>query len=54
LWLSIVAVSPFHLIRFFFLGIETLFAIGDKVVKIEHSRVKSKVLMWRLGRNVDG
>jgi hypothetical protein len=47
-------VSPFHLVRFFFLGIETLLAVGDKMVKIEHSRVKSKALVWRLGRNVNG
>jgi hypothetical protein len=30
-----------------------LFLVGDKVVRIEHSRVKSKVLMWRLGKDVD-
>jgi hypothetical protein len=31
-----------------------LFVVGDKVVRIEHSRVESKALVWRLGRNVDG
>jgi hypothetical protein len=54
IWLPIAAISPFHLVRLFFLGIKLLFVVGDKVVRIEHSRVKSKALMWRVGRNVDG
>ncbi len=44
----------FSLSKSFFLEIEMLFVVGDKVVRIEHSRVESKALVWRLGRNVDG
>jgi hypothetical protein len=44
----------FHLVRLFFLGIKMLFVVGEKVVRIEHSKVKSKAWVWRLGRNVDG
>jgi hypothetical protein len=40
--------------KFFFPGIDVLFIIGDKVVKIEHTIVEYKVLVWRLGRNSDG
>jgi hypothetical protein len=54
LWLSIAVVSSSHQVRFFFPGIDTLFVVGDKVVKIEHSGVESKVLMWRLGRYANG
>jgi len=53
LWLPIATVSPSNRIRFFFLGIHNLFDGGDKVVKIEHSRVESKALIWRLGINVN-
>jgi hypothetical protein len=31
-----------------------LFSIDDKIVKIEHSRMESKALVWQLGRNFDG
>jgi len=31
-----------------------LFVVGDKVVRVEHSGVESKVLVWRLGRKNDG
>ncbi len=41
IWLPIATVSPFHLVRLFFLGIKMLFVVGDKVVRIEHSKVKS-------------
>jgi hypothetical protein len=45
----------YHLITklgFFFLGIDVSFVIGDKVVKVEHVGVKSKVLVWRLGKKM--
>jgi hypothetical protein len=28
-----------------------MFVVGNKVFEIEHFRVKSKALVWRLGRN---
>ncbi len=31
-----------------------LFVAKDKVVKVEHTRAKSKVFMWRLGKKSDG
>jgi hypothetical protein len=54
LWLPIATVSPFHKITSFFLGINVLFVVGDKVIRIEHYGVESKTLVWRLGRNAKG
>jgi hypothetical protein len=54
LWIPIVTSSSFHHVRFFILGIYVVFAIGDKIIRIEHSRVESKILVWRLGRNTNG
>jgi hypothetical protein len=31
-----------------------LFVAKDKVVKVEHTKAKSKVLVWRLGKKSDG
>jgi hypothetical protein len=44
LWIPIATSSPFHHVRFFILGIDVLFAIGNKIIRIEHSRAKSKVM----------
>jgi hypothetical protein len=52
--LLIATISPSHIIILFLPGIDVLFVVGDKVVKIEHYGVKSKVLVWRFGRNVEG
>lgn len=54
LWLPIAAISPSHIIILLLLGIDVLFVVGDKVVRIEHYGVELKVLVWRLGRNVEG
>jgi hypothetical protein len=53
LWLLMAILSPHHKVRFFFLGIDVLFNAKDKVVRIEHVGVKSKVLVWRLGKKSD-
>jgi hypothetical protein len=36
--------------RVFFIGIDKLFTVRDKVIRIEHTRVEFKALVWRLGR----
>jgi hypothetical protein len=41
-------------VRVFFLGVDKLFDVGDKVVQVEHSNIESKALVWRLGRNLEG
>jgi hypothetical protein len=41
-------------VRFFFLGLDKLFDVGDNVVRVEHSNIESKALVWRLGRNLEG
>ncbi len=44
----------FDKVRFFFLRVDKLFDVGDKVVQVEHSNIEFKGLIWRLGRNLEG
>jgi hypothetical protein len=53
LWLHVADVSPHHKIKFFFLGIDVLFNVKDKVVKVEQVEVETKVLVWSLGKKSD-
>ncbi len=39
--------------RFILPRIDKLFTNGDKIVKLEHIGIESKILVWRLGRKVD-
>lgn len=54
LWVHAIVAFLHHQIRFFLPSIDMLFASGNRVVKIEHSSVESKVLVWRLGRRING
>jgi hypothetical protein len=38
-------------VRFFFLGSDEFFVVGNKVVKVKHIGEKSKALVWRLGKD---
>jgi hypothetical protein len=48
LWIHIVVISPHHKVRFFFPKINELFAIRNKVIRVEHIGEESKALVWRL------
>jgi hypothetical protein len=54
LWIPITNVSIHHKIRFFLLGIERLFVVGDKVVRVEHTSEESRISVWRLGKDYEG
>jgi hypothetical protein len=54
LWILITIVSPHHKVRFFLLGVGELFFVGDKVMWVEHTRKKFKILVLRLGKDFEG
>jgi hypothetical protein len=37
LWIPKSPVSPNHFLRFYILGVEDLFQVGDRIVRVEHS-----------------
>jgi len=39
-------VSPDHFIRLYIPGVEDLFAEGDRLVRIEHSGFRSRIIIW--------
>jgi len=54
LCVPIATISPHHKVWLFFPIVDELFVIGDKVVKVEHTNVKSRTLVWKLGRYSKG
>jgi len=54
LWIPITTVLLHHKIRFFPSRIEGLFIVGNKVVRVEHIVEKSRILVWRLGKDSKG
>jgi hypothetical protein len=46
-WIPSSLISPNHFIRFFILGVEDLFLAKDWILKVENSRMKSRLISWR-------
>ncbi len=51
LWIRKSSVSPNHFIRFYIPGVEDLFQDGDLIVRVEHSRLRSRLISWRVWRD---
>ncbi len=52
LWLLVATMSSHHQVKFFFPQIDVLFVVKDKVVKVEHFGVESKVLCGDWGKKM--
>ncbi len=53
-WIPRSEASPDHFIRLYVPGVEDLFAEGDRLVRIEHSGFRSRIISWGIWRNKAG
>jgi hypothetical protein len=51
IWVPKSVVSPNHFTKFYILGVEDLFQVGDHLVRVEHSGSRSHVISWRIWRD---
>jgi hypothetical protein len=54
IWIPKAATSPNHFVRLFIRGIENLFQAGDRLLRVEHSGSRSRLISWTIWRNKDG
>jgi len=54
IWIPKVVVSPNHFARFYILGVEILFQIGNRLVRVEHAGSRSHLISWRVWRDPEG
>ncbi len=47
-------VSPNHFVRLFIPGIEDLFQVGDRLIRVQHSGSRSRLINWRIWRTQEG
>ncbi len=52
IWILHFVRSPNHFTKFFMLGIEVLFQVDDKILRIEASGLPSQLVCWRFWQNV--
>jgi hypothetical protein len=54
IWIPKSVVSPNHFARFYIHGVEDLFQTGDRVVKVEHVRSRSRLISLRIWHDPEG
>jgi hypothetical protein len=51
IWVPKLAVSPNHFVKLYIPGVEDLFQDGDRLLRVEHSGSRSRLISWRIWRN---
>jgi hypothetical protein len=54
IWVPKLAVSPNHFVRLYIPDVEDLFQVGDRLLRVEHSRLRSRLISRRIWRNQEG
>ncbi len=54
IWVPKSATSPNHFTRLFIPGIKDLFQEGDRLIRVEHSGSRSRLISWRVWRTQAG
>jgi hypothetical protein len=50
IWVPKLAASANHFVRLYILGVEDLFQVGDRLIRVEHSGLSS-FISWRIWHN---
>ncbi len=54
IWIPKSAVSPNHFVRLYIPGVEDLFQEGDRLLRVEHGRSRSRLISWKVWRSKEG
>jgi hypothetical protein len=51
IWIPKIVASPNHFVRLYIPGVEDLFQVGDRLLRVEHSGSRSRLISWKIWRN---
>ncbi len=54
IWIPKLEVSPNHFARLYIPGVEDLFQQGNRLIRVEHSGSRSRLISWRIWWNQEG
>ncbi|CAM6073750.1 unnamed protein product [Sphagnum tenellum] len=54
IWIPSSEVSPNHFVRLYIPGVQDLFQVGDRLLRVEHSGSRSRIISWRIWQDQEG
>jgi hypothetical protein len=51
IWVLKSPVSPNHFSRLYIPGVEDMFEVGDRIIRVEHGGSRFRLISWRVWRN---
>jgi len=51
IWIPKLDVSPNHFVRLYIPGVEDLFQVGNRLLRVEHRGSSFRLISWRIWRN---
>jgi hypothetical protein len=54
IWIPRSEVSPNHFVKLYIPGVEDLFQEGDRLLRVEHSGSRSRLISWRVWLGQEG
>ncbi len=54
IWVPKLVVSPNHFVKLYIPSVEDLFQVRDRLLRVEHSGSRSRLMSWRIWQNQEG
>jgi len=54
IWIPRSEVSPNHFVRLYVHGVQDLFQVGDRLLRVEHNGSRSRIISWRIWQDREG
>ncbi len=53
IWVPKSTPSTNHFPRFYIRGVEDMFQVGDRIIRVEHGGMRSQMISWRVWRDIE-
>jgi hypothetical protein len=47
IWIHVSLISPNHFVKFYIPSVENLLWVGDRILRVENTKLKTRLISWR-------